>query len=96
MRLVMPPLLAAIIAFPIWCACMLTFSSNYGNAFMSGALIGYICYDLTHYYLHHGRAYFNYFRKMKSYHFDHHYKNYDLGYGISSKLWDYVFGTVGY
>jgi 4-hydroxysphinganine ceramide fatty acyl 2-hydroxylase len=23
----------------------------------------------------------------------HHYKNGDIGYGVSSKFWDYVFGT---
>jgi 4-hydroxysphinganine ceramide fatty acyl 2-hydroxylase len=24
----------------------------------------------------------------------HHYQNFDLGYGVTSKFWDYVFGTV--
>ncbi|CUM48382.1 unnamed protein product [Debaryomyces tyrocola] len=24
----------------------------------------------------------------------HHYKNYHRGYGVTSKIWDYPFGTV--
>jgi len=38
----------------------------------------------------------SYFRGLKDYHILHHYKNPKLGYGVSNKLWDYVFGTVLY
>lgn len=31
---------------------------------------------------------------MKKYHLAHHYKNFDLGFGVTSKIWDYVFNTV--
>jgi 4-hydroxysphinganine ceramide fatty acyl 2-hydroxylase len=30
---------------------------------------------------------------MKSYHLQHHYRNGTVGFGISMKFWDYVFGT---
>ena len=31
---------------------------------------------------------------MKHHHGIHHYRNPDRGYGVSSPLWDYVFGTM--
>ena len=34
-----------------------------------------------------------YFEEMKKYHLAHHYNNFDLGYGVTSKLWDWVFST---
>ena len=45
-------------------------------------------------YLHHGKPYGAHLKEMKTYHLDHHYKDATLGYGITSKFWDRVFGTV--
>lgn len=63
-------------------------------ALFAGGLTGYVAYDLTHYYLHHGRAIGTHMQAMKTYHVAHHYKNANLGYGITSKLWDHLFNTV--
>lgn len=30
---------------------------------------------------------------MKTYHLNHHYKNWELGFGITTKFWDQMFGT---
>ena len=64
--------------------------------FASGKLFGYICYDTIHYYLHHGtphpRTNWHY---RKVYHHNHHFKDFDAGYGISTSLWDLVFTTEG-
>lgn len=35
-----------------------------------------------------------YLREIKKYHLAHHYKNFELGFGVTSKIWDYVFNTV--
>lgn len=43
--------------------------------------------------LHHSRLP-AYVREMKKYHLAHHYKNFELGFGVTSKIWDYVFNTV--
>jgi sterol desaturase/sphingolipid hydroxylase (fatty acid hydroxylase superfamily) len=74
----------SILPYPVFCC------------FASGKLFGYICYDMNHYYLHHGNPAPDtnmHFRKV--YHHNHHFKDSDLAYGISTVLWDYVFGTVG-
>ncbi|KAI9100608.1 hypothetical protein DFS34DRAFT_578565 [Phlyctochytrium arcticum] len=96
MRLVMPPALSLFLASWIYVAfsSFLPFPVVCGLA--TGVIPGYVGYDLIHYYLHHGRPFAQHLRDMKTYHLDHHYKDANLGYGITSKLWDRVFGTVLY
>ena len=93
MRLVFPPALA----IPIFSILDLGFNSLLppfiSNAAEAGMVFGYVLYDLIHYYLHHANPGLGYFKQLKTYHLNHHYKNYHLGYGISSKLWDVVFST---
>ena len=37
---------------------------------------------------------FSLWQKMKHHHILHHYHDPEKGYGVSSPLWDHVFGTV--
>ncbi|KAH6572527.1 hypothetical protein BASA50_004441 [Batrachochytrium salamandrivorans] len=94
MRLVMPPVLGFVLAYPIWCLYVVTLPGGYGQAMVSGSMVGFVLYDLIHYYIHHGQPFGEHLREMKSYHMNHHYKNPNLGFGITSKLWDYVFNTT--
>jgi sterol desaturase/sphingolipid hydroxylase (fatty acid hydroxylase superfamily) len=56
--------------------------------------VGYLSYDMVHYALHHIEAHGNnYFKKLQRYHNMHHYSGQDAAYGVTSKLWDMVFGT---
>ncbi|TKR60003.1 hypothetical protein L596_029599 [Steinernema carpocapsae] len=95
-RLVFPPTPALFIVgfFYFIYSSLLPFSVF--CCFASGKLFGYICYDMVHYYLHHGSpepSSTMHFRKV--YHHNHHFKDFDLAYGISTVLWDHVFQTVG-
>ncbi|KAJ3139761.1 fatty acid alpha-hydroxylase [Irineochytrium annulatum] len=94
MRLVMPPVLGLALSAPIYYGLTTGFESEVGHALVAGSYLGFAGYDLIHFYLHHGRPATAHLREMKSYHLDHHYKNAHLGYGITSKLWDYLFNTV--
>ncbi|KAF9438876.1 fatty acid alpha-hydroxylase [Entomortierella beljakovae] len=94
LRLVMPPVLTILIGTPLYMLAHTLFDYFTANALMSGVYFGYICYDMVHYYLHHARVLDFHFKEMKTYHLAHHYKNYDNGYGITSKVWDRVFGTL--
>ena len=58
----------------------------------AGGTLGYIMYDITHYVLHHTKLP-KYFQTVKRLHLEHHYKNYELGFGVTSPFWDVVFGT---
>ncbi|TPX54785.1 hypothetical protein PhCBS80983_g05764 [Powellomyces hirtus] len=96
MRLVMPPALSIIIATCLWNFFSMILPEYLVYGLATGVIPGYVGYDLTHYYLHHGRPFAAHLREMKTYHLDHHYKDANLGYGITSKLWDRLFGTVLY
>ncbi|EDQ91243.1 uncharacterized protein MONBRDRAFT_15270 [Monosiga brevicollis MX1] len=93
-RLVFPPVAGFMMASPFYLLFRSLLSAPTADTLMAGALLGYVSYDLIHYYLHHGKPTLAYFQDLKDYHRRHHYKEPDLGYGISSKLWDYPFGTL--
>eukprot|EP00163_Fabomonas_tropica_P002232 TRINITY_DN11679_c0_g1_i1.p1 TRINITY_DN11679_c0_g1~~TRINITY_DN11679_c0_g1_i1.p1 ORF type:complete len:338 (-),score=43.04 TRINITY_DN11679_c0_g1_i1:140-1153(-) len=59
----------------------------------AGVLTGYIVYDLTHYYVHHGYPVFEFMKRLKTHHLHHHYKNQQMNFGISSPILDVVFQT---
>jgi len=61
----------------------------------AGFMVGYLIYDLTHYATHHFAMRRGYGKYIKRYHMAHHYKDPDTRYGVSSPLWDWVFGTAG-
>ncbi|KAL2920291.1 fatty acid alpha-hydroxylase [Polyrhizophydium stewartii] len=94
MRLVMPPALGFTLAYPIWSLYVYSFPNGIGQAMTSGSMLGFVLYDMVHYYIHHGRPYGSHLKEMKTYHLDHHYKNANLGFGITSKFWDIVFNTL--
>ncbi|GJJ77871.1 4-hydroxysphinganine ceramide fatty acyl 2-hydroxylase [Entomortierella parvispora] len=93
LRLVMPPALAVALAFPLNALGHSIFADSQAYAVMAGAFFGYVLYDMTHFFLHHSNQPFAHFREMKTYHLAHHYKNFQGGYGITSKIWDKVFNT---
>lgn len=55
LRLVMPPTLFLVLATPFWKLAHTVFFYNWyaATAVFCGGIFGYICYDLTHYFLHH-------------------------------------------
>lgn len=55
LRLVMPPTLFIVLATPFWKLAHTVFfyDWNAAVAVYCGGIFGYICYDLTHYFLHH-------------------------------------------
>lgn len=94
-RLVFPPVPAAIIVLMI--RAIFHFTNGYyaGEALIAGGVFGYICYDMMHYYTHHGQmTKGSYLDRLRKYHIDHHFIDPSKGYGISSKLWDYPFQTA--
>ncbi|TQV94169.1 hypothetical protein V2A60_002775 [Cordyceps javanica] len=93
-RLVMPPTLFVVLATPFWHLSRTVFSYNWyaAVAVYCGGIFGYICYDLTHYFLHHENLPL-WYKQLKKYHLAHHFLDYELGFGVTSKFWDTIFGT---
>uniref|UniRef100_A0A915MSP6 Fatty acid hydroxylase domain-containing protein n=1 Tax=Meloidogyne javanica TaxID=6303 RepID=A0A915MSP6_MELJA len=95
-RLVFPPAAALIIVGFFYSFYRLLLPYPIFCCFGTGKLTGYIIYDLIHYYLHHGTPEANSkWHKRKIYHHNHHFKDSQSGFGISTTLWDHVFGTLG-
>lgn len=93
-RLVFPPMVAGVLAGILLYALQTLFPPGVSTAMFAGILLGYVCYDLMHYYMHHGNPpEGSYLQSMKSYHSMHHFHDHNLGYGITSKVWDYFFQT---
>ncbi|KAI1139578.1 inositolphosphorylceramide-B C-26 hydroxylase [Hypoxylon sp. FL0543] len=93
-RLVMPPTLFVVLATPFWKLAHALFYWNWhlATAVYCGGIFGYVCYDLTHYFLHHQNLPL-WYKELKKYHLAHHFLDYELGFGVTSRFWDRVFGT---
>jgi 4-hydroxysphinganine ceramide fatty acyl 2-hydroxylase len=91
-RLVMPPIISVPLAVAFYVVFILTLG-RFAPAALAGFGFGYVCYDTIHYATHHFAMKRGVWRWLKHYHLRHHYQDDHAGYGVSSPLWDYVFGT---
>ncbi|XXY49850.1 sterol desaturase family protein [Sorangium sp. So ce269] len=57
--------------------------------------LGYLVYDGTHYAIHHFRMTSRWGKWIKRHHMVHHHTGERARWGVSSPLWDWVFGTMG-
>jgi 4-hydroxysphinganine ceramide fatty acyl 2-hydroxylase len=92
-RLVMPPSISVPLAVLFYILFLLIFGHLAPSVF-AGLVFGYVCYDMLHYATHHFPMKRGLWLWLKQYHLRHHYKDDDVGFGISSPLWDFVFGTT--
>jgi 4-hydroxysphinganine ceramide fatty acyl 2-hydroxylase len=92
-RLVMPPIVSGPLAIMFY-AIFALFFGRFAPALFAGLLAGYLFYDTLHYATHHFAMKRGLWLWLKKYHMRHHYQDDHAGYGVSSPLWDYVFGTT--
>lgn len=97
-RLVMPPVVSiplAAIFYGLFLGVVggLLSLPNYVDGILAGFLFGYVIYDLTHYALHHFSFKGDYFMKLRRHHMAHHFKTHNQRFGVSTWIWDDVFGT---
>ena len=79
-RLVFPPVPASILGIILYTVFRIFFVAAITDIFAAGLVFGYICYDLTHYYLHYGSpSKGSYFDRLRSYHVRHHFESPHLG-----------------
>lgn len=92
-RLVFPPLAGLGIAGLIYLALWAALPTPIATALMAGILLGYIVYDLSHYYTHHARPKAKYGKYLKAWHLAHHHRWWTRMFGVSSPFWDLIFRT---
>jgi len=83
-------LIAILVFLPVlllgdlWRACALTL----------GLLTGYLGYAITHHAIHHWRADNAWLKERKYWHALHHHSEQPGCYGVTSSVWDRVFGST--
>ncbi len=92
-RLVMVPSVSIPLAAIYYILFYYVFGAHYVSAIFAGFMTGYLFYDMTHYAIHHYGFKNKFWLYLKQYHMTHHYRFPDKGFGVSSPLWDKVFGT---
>jgi sterol desaturase/sphingolipid hydroxylase (fatty acid hydroxylase superfamily) len=92
-RLVMPPVPSVIIATLFFLLFRL-FLGMHVYAFFGGFLMGYLTYGMIHYSVHAIRPPKNRLAILWEHHNKHHFSTPDKAFGVSSLLWDIVFGTM--
>ncbi|SEM37921.1 Fatty acid hydroxylase superfamily protein [bacterium A37T11] len=93
MRLVMPPSASIPMALILYFFFSLFLGNYQLAAFFPGFIIGYLFYDMTHYAIHHANFKSGIWKTIKQHHMLHHYQDPAKGYGVSSALWDKIFGS---
>ncbi len=93
-RLVLPPSVSIPLASLFFGVYWLVLGPVSTWPFFGGFILGYILYDEIHYATHHAPMKFGWWQKVKHHHVLHHYQDPEMGFGVSSPLWDIVFGTL--
>lgn len=92
-RLFMPAAPSLIIASLFFIGFYLILGTHV-FAFFPGFMLGYLLYGSIHYAIHAWSPPFKWMKPLWRNHHLHHYKHGDMGFGVSSTLWDRIFGTM--
>lgn len=74
-------------------AWLVTGSLHAASYLFAGLSAGYFCYEWLHFQAHHRRPRLRLFKYLKIYHLLHHHDTSQLRFGVSSPLFDMLFGT---
>ena len=92
-RLFMPPVPSIILASAVFGLMYLAIGTLV-FMFFPGFLIGYLLYGTMHYAIHAWSPPFKWLKPLWRNHHLHHYKDDHKGFGVSTTIWDRVFGTM--
>jgi len=91
-RVIMPPIPGTLIAATVFGIIYLLMGS-YAFFFMPGFLAGYLLYTYIHYTVHKKHVP-SLLKTLYRHHALHHYKYPEKAFGVTTTLWDRVFGTM--
>jgi sterol desaturase/sphingolipid hydroxylase (fatty acid hydroxylase superfamily) len=92
-RLFMPPVPSIILACGIF-YLMYLLIGQFVFMFFPGFIFGYLMYGTMHYAIHAWNPPFKWLKPLWRNHHLHHYKNDRQGFGVSTTIWDRIFGTM--
>ena len=89
------PLMMSFVIYVVLISLVLLMTQNLAITLLwgSGFAVGYLVYEGSHYYAHHGKGQSGFLAYLKRYHLIHHFKDSNNYYGVTSPIWDMVFRT---
>lgn len=94
-RLVMPLGVSIPLGLAFWAIFRALLGPVVVTPMFVGFGAGYLAYDGIHYAVHHFRLTSRLGRWLKRWHMVHHHTGEEARWGVTSPLWDWVFGTMG-
>lgn len=85
--------LAVPIVGAIFTLGLLVTAATFASGLVIGVLTGWIVYEVIHRRIHVAAPLNAYGRWARKHHLSHHFGNAKLNHGVSSPIWDHVFGT---
>ena len=92
-RLAMPPIITVFVASLLFFIFRFTFGS-YAFGLLAGFTFGYALYLFVHYAIHAYSPPKNFLKVWWTHHSQHHYRQDEVAFGVSSTLWDHIVGTM--
>jgi sterol desaturase/sphingolipid hydroxylase (fatty acid hydroxylase superfamily) len=92
-RLAMPPALSIAVG-TVLLVLFRAILGKFAFSVLAGFMVGYAAYLFVHYIVHIFRPPNNFLKALWTNHAIHHYKDDTVMFGVSTPLWDYIFGTV--
>jgi sterol desaturase/sphingolipid hydroxylase (fatty acid hydroxylase superfamily) len=85
--------LAVPIVGAIFAVGLLFTAATFASGLVIGVLTGWIVYEVIHRRIHVAAPLNAYGRWARKHHLSHHFGNAKLNHGVSTPIWDHVFGT---
>lgn len=92
-RLVMPPVVSLTLGFVFYQGFKMLMGGEACMPFFAGFISGYLVYDYVHFATHHFTPRTQWGKKTKENHMKHHFIPKGAKWGVSTSVWDHVFGT---
>ena len=94
-KLLVRPLYGLTISTVLY-AALLALSRNafWAAGIMTGVWTGFLYYEAVHYRVHFSSSESCFIARQRRRHFYHHFTNNKRSFGVTSPLWDHVFGTT--
>jgi dihydroceramide fatty acyl 2-hydroxylase len=61
---------------------------------MAGTIVGYLSYEAVHFWIHRGARGGRWLRQQRANHLFHHFKDQTRCFGVTTPLWDLLWGTA--
>lgn len=94
-RVIFPPFLSLPVGMVIFSIMLLIMPYAWAFGAMAGFIVGYCWYEFIHYASHHIKWRIPQLKRLKRHHLLHHHSEAfrDKNFGVTTVLWDHIFGT---